>query len=76
MLAPLLRTTRQRRAWSTYDLAFRAGLDAKTIRDAEAGRIRPTRRTLAKLAAALCLPLAELEQAAAHDAAATEGRDG
>lgn len=76
MLAPLIRTTRQRRGWSQYDLAFRTGLSPGTIREIESGRVRRhKRRTLDKLAAALELPLAALEAAAARDAGEA-GRDG
>ncbi|HET8628757.1 MAG TPA: helix-turn-helix transcriptional regulator [Thermomicrobiales bacterium] len=76
MLAPLIRTTRQRRGWSQYDLAFRTGLSPGTIREIESGRVRRhKRRTLEKLAAALGLSLAELEAAAERDAAGIGGRD-
>ncbi|HET8628756.1 MAG TPA: helix-turn-helix domain-containing protein [Thermomicrobiales bacterium] len=76
-LADLVRAAREGRGWSSYGLAFRAVVDAKTVRDLEARRVeRPTPRTLAKLAAALGLPLDELERAADRDAAAGAGHDG
>lgn len=73
MVAPLIRAERRRRGWSQLTLASRAELDLKTIQDIEAGRNpRPRPRTLARLAAALDLPPAALEAAAARDA---EGHD-
>lgn len=69
MLAPLVRAARQRRGWSQLDLARRAGLDLATVCNVEAGRIRrPAHRTLARLASALRVPVADLARAADGDA--------
>ena len=48
-----LRSVRELKGWSSYDLAQRAGVAQSTISRIETGKIRPTARTLAKLAKAM-----------------------
>ncbi|HEX5505786.1 MAG TPA: helix-turn-helix domain-containing protein [Thermomicrobiales bacterium] len=75
-LAARLRGARRRRGWSPLALALRSGVALATVRDLEAGRaVRPSPLTLARLAAALGLPLDELAPATANDAAAEDEPD-
>lgn len=76
-LAALVLGAREARGWSRYAVATRAYLAEKTLREIEVGRRRRYRRhTLARLAMALGVPLADLEAAAVRDAARAEGGDG
>ena len=54
-----LTNERTRRGWSRAELARRAGMNATTVGQIEAGRFIPYPRQLAKLARALELPEAQ-----------------
>lgn len=55
-----LRASRERAELSVSELARRAGVSRRHVTEAEGGRANPTLLTLARLAAALGTPLAEL----------------
>ena len=60
-----LRAWRTERLWSVRDLAARAGVSTKTVVQAEYGRQRPTYATMRRIAEALGVPAAEIEEFAA-----------
>ncbi len=62
MFGPELRAQRKRQGLSQEDLAARAGVDVKTLRDIENGRRSPRPSTLRQLADALALPDAERDR--------------
>jgi DNA-binding XRE family transcriptional regulator len=55
-----VRGLRKERGWLQQDLADRAGVSMQTVSNLETGRHVPEMATLAKIAAALKVPLAEL----------------
>lgn len=57
-----LRTLRESKNWSRAELARRAGLNAATVGQIEAGRLRPYPSQTLKLATALGLSLQDTEQ--------------
>jgi transcriptional regulator with XRE-family HTH domain len=65
MLGALILAERRRRGWSQAELGRRAGLSGQRIGQIERGRaLWVSRRTVARLAAALELPVERLEAAA------------
>jgi transcriptional regulator with XRE-family HTH domain len=65
MLGALIPAERRRRGWSPSAPGRRAGLSPVRISEIERGRaLRLSRRTIARLAAALELPVERLEAAA------------
>jgi transcriptional regulator with XRE-family HTH domain len=65
MLGGLIQAERRKRGWSQRELCRRAGLAKSRVWELEGGRrLRVSRRTVARLAAALDLPVAHLEAAA------------
>jgi transcriptional regulator with XRE-family HTH domain len=57
----LLKTTREFRGMSQRKLAKASGVERLTILDLEAGRHRPQKKTVSKLATALRVPEAQLD---------------
>jgi len=61
-LGALLLAERRKRGWSQAELGHRAGLPSTVVKEIEGRRrLRVSRRTVARLAAALELPVERLE---------------
>lgn len=59
---PPLRRLRRRKGWSIRDLAREAGVSADTVLDLENGRREARPSTMRKLAAALGVAIAEVDE--------------
>ncbi|MBI1917670.1 MAG: helix-turn-helix transcriptional regulator [Planctomycetes bacterium] len=68
--AKRLRELRQERGLSRVELAGRAGLGPKTVRDYEQGLREPTLRSAFKLAEVLGVPVEDFKDGVAEDAGA------
>jgi transcriptional regulator with XRE-family HTH domain len=65
MLGALILAERRKRGWSQRELCRRAGLTKSWVWEIEGGRaLWVSRRTVARLAAALEVPIQDLERAA------------